>query len=328
MIMTKNWLPVLAILTMLIAACSRHDISLPKTSSVTLEFPMPDVTRTDDPLWIRHHDSSLKILAIGNSFTSNATAFLPYFVNNLNGDSICIATLTEPGCSLRRHWANHCDNLEKYSLEYSDVGEWKSSTVKTLDEAIAMLDWDIIILQEASKNSGDYSSYQPHLENLVNLIRAEDPECKLVWHLTWTYSPGSLHDDFSRYDYDWEKMYYAILDAGSRASKYCDMTINSATLIKEMRETFPEVTDGFSSDGHHITDITAQYALSSLWYETLVASEIGISCIDNITYPINVNAELMNKINHIIKGVIDLPIENEGNSVPMIKKIKYNKTGR
>lgn len=313
-------LAVFSVWSLLIVACDGRESPMVSQPEADPEIEWPQYTVIDDPLWIRHHDSSLKILSIGNSFTSNATEYLPYFFNILNDDSVCIATLTFPGCSLRRHWANHCDNLEVYTLVYSDSGEWLQSEVKTLDDAIALLDWDVITLQQDSGNSGDYATYQPHLENLRNLIRVINPKCKIVWHMTWSYTSDSLYKEFSRYDYDWEKMYDAILDAGSKASGYCDAIINSATLIKDMREAFPDIIDGFSSDGRHVDDATAQYALSKLWYESLVAPITGITCMDITDYPFGVNAELMHKTDSIISDCLENPVENGGNSVPMIRQ--------
>ena len=281
---------------------------------------MTPITGNDDPLWVRHHESSLKILSIGNSFTSNATAFLPYMFNKLNADSICIATLTYPGCSLRRHWANHIDNREVYSLMFSDNGEWKKSSLTTLDDAIRLLDWDIITFQQDSGNSGDYSTYQPHVENLTELCRSVNPDVTLAWHITWSYTPGCSYEEFSRYDYDWKKMYDAIVDAGAKVSVYFDITIDSADLIKDLRESFPEIQDGFSSDGRHVSHKTAQYALSKLWYELLVAPAAGVSSVGTGDLPTGVNVGIMNKADSIIVDILDNPIESEGNSVPMLQK--------
>ncbi len=325
MIQKIVWLSYLNVLLMLVVVCSNDDIAqlsvpdvgLENMTYISLESQLP-ATRIDDPLWIRHHDTSLKILAIGNSYTYNATAFMPYLFNALNKDSVCLAMLTRAGCTLDRHWTNHSQNLEKYTLVYSDRGEWMQSLVKTIDDAVFMLDWDIITLQQDSRNSGFYSTYQPYLNDLVNFFRSAVPNADIVWHLTWSYPPNSLYEEFWRYDYDWKKMYDAIIDAGSQASEYCDYNINSATLVKEMRETFQEVTDGFSSDGTHVTDDTAQYAISSLWYEMLVAPKVRVSCLDRLKYPRGVNADFMPKTDSIIRYVINHPIENGGSSVPMI----------
>ena len=279
---------------------------------------MTPTTVSTDPLWVRHNDSSIKILSIGNSFTSNATAFLPYLFNKLNADSICIAVLANPGCSLRRHWANHVDNREVYSLMFSDAGEWKESSITTIDEAIHVLDWDIITFQQDSGNSGDYSTYQPHVENLTELCRNANPDATMAWHLTWSYTSDCSYEEFSRYDYDSKKMYDAIMDAGTKISAYFDLTVNSADLIKKLRETFPEVKDGFSSDGRHVSDETAQYALSSLCYEVLVTPETGISSLWRSDLPEEVNAGIMHKADSIIVNILENPIEAGSNSVPML----------
>lgn len=294
---------------------TESDFSHESAQSIAVMTPSAG---NEDPLWMRHHGASVKILAIGNSFATNATAFLPRFFNTINADSVFIAVMTHPGCSLRRHWANHTGDLEEYSLVYSDDGEWKESSVDTFDEAINLLDWDIITLQQDSGNSGDYSTYQPYLDDIIGLLRVTNPQVSLAWHMTWSYTPDCKYEEFSRYDYDWKKMYDAIMDAGSKIIGGFDFTINSASLIKEMRETFPEIQDGFSSDGRHVTDITAQYALSSLWYEVLVAPKAGISCLGMKSLPSGVNEGLMERIDSIIVNIIENPIGNGSDSVPML----------
>lgn len=257
----------------------------------------------DNPLWIRHHKSCHKILAIGNSFTINATSYMPWLVNRLNGDSICIARLTRSGCSLDMHWKSHQEDSPDYDFYYSDNGGWVLSDIKTIDEALLFFDWDIIVTQQASGWSGLYYTYQPALDNLVCLFREACPTARLAWHYTWAYTPWTQHSEFKNYDRDSEKMYNAIIDAGDKASENFDIRIPSATLIKRMREEYPEVENGFSEDGYHIVDDRALYALSSLWYEILVKPYFGRSSLDRSEFPSGVSAESVRKALDIIKDL-------------------------
>lgn len=256
-----------------------------------------------DPSWRRHHNSSLKILAIGNSFTINATTYLPLLLNNLNNDSICIARLTRSGCSLKMHWNNYETNSPDYDFYYSDQGKWRLSEIKTINEALRLFDWDIITIQQVSGYAGVYKSFQPYLDNLVGVFHAGNPDAKLAWHYTWAYTPWTKHPDFSQYDCDSEKMYESIIDACDKASANFDIKIPSATLIKRMREEYPEVENGFSEDGYHIVDDRALYALSTLWYEVLVRPYCGLSGLENTQLPYNVSAETMQRAFDIIKDL-------------------------
>lgn len=262
------------------------------------------IGKSDESMWERHHNSKLKILAIGNSFTSNATHYMPELINNLNGNNICIATLIQGAYSLENHWNSYKNGTSDYILDYSYNGTWIRSNIKTINEALRLFDWDIIVIQQVSGKSGQYNTYQPYLDNLVSLFREINPGAVLVWHYTWAYTSGYTHEDFKNYNYDSEEMYNAIIEAGNQATLTFDWSIPSATLIKRMREEFPEVQNGFSNDGIHITDHFAQYSLSSLWYETLINPYFNTSCLDYPSFPNNVSISWQQKILNIIKELI------------------------
>lgn len=269
-----------------------------------IEVPADTSAFKDNPLWQRHHGSSLKILAIGNSFTVNATTDMPWLINHLNGDSICIARLTRGGCSLKMHWEGHIDKSEEYDLYYSDNGKWTHSDIRTLDEALEIFDWDIITLQQVSGHSGLFSTYQPYLFNLVTLLHETNLKALLGWHCTWAYTPWTEHPDFKYYDRSSEKMYYDIMNTYDRISGCFDICIPSATLVKQLREEFPEVENGFSEDGFHIVDNFAVYVLSSLWYDVLVRPVCGTSRESLSLLPWGVGQEEMEKAEAIISDVL------------------------
>lgn len=263
----------------------------------------PATSYGDCLIYQRHKDTPFKILAIGNSFTYNATSFLPWLIQQLNADSVCFAQLKQGGCSLSMHWDNHIKNASNYTFLYSDAGKWIEDDIATIDMALDILDWDIIVIQQASGLSGDYSSYNA-LPYLVQLFRETNPQAKIAWHYTWAYKEGTVHDDFPRYDNDPQKMYEAILDAGDKASEDLDLSIPSATLIWEMRRQYPEVEDQFSSDGYHISSDLASFALSSLWYECLIAPFTSVSCLDFDRLPTAIDAGDFTRAKEIIRQLM------------------------
>lgn len=296
-----------------LVACSNEDY--PEYSPCKVCSPAdPASAHPDDPLWVRHHDSALKILAIGNSFTINACHYLPMLIDELDGDSICIARLTRSGCSLSQHWESHISGTPDYDLYYSDGGQWVKSETKVFDDALCLLDWDIIITQQASYLSGIWSSYLPYIDYLQRLFRELHPGVKLGWHYTWAYRPGTQHDGFANYDRDSEKMHNAIIEAGDLASEGMEYKIHSATLIHDMRKAYPEVENQFSEDGYHISDPTALLALTMLWHDTLIEPTNGVSSIADPVYPADVNPESFLRALDILRKMHS----PGGSSVPML----------
>ncbi len=188
------------------------------------------------------------------------------------------------------------------------------SETKVFDEALCLLDWDIIITQQASYLSGIWSSYIPHIDNLQLLFREVLPGVKLAWHYTWAYRPGTQHDGFSLYDWDSEKMHAAIIEAGDLASEGMEYKLHSATLIHDMRKAYPEVENQFSEDGYHISDTTALLALTMLWHDTLIEPTNGVSSIANPVYPGDVNPESFGRALDILRSMHS----QSGSSVPML----------
>ena len=274
------WLILLPAL--LVGACSDEKY-------VGLRVPMSPsynmVDKESQPIYKRHKDTPLKILAIGNSFTNCAIHYLPPLINKLEGDSVCIAKLVKSSASLSMHWNSHISNSADYDLYYSDGGTYKETDIKSIDEALTILDWDIIVVQQVSGLSGIYSSYEPYIHYLLDLFRESNPGVLTAWQCTWAYMPGTIHSDFFRYEYDSERMYAAIIGACSRVSSYVDIVIPSAVAIRRLREAFPEVEDGFTVDGYHL-DLTglAGITLSSLWHECLIAPYTGVSSTDRRQY--------------------------------------------
>lgn len=305
---------ILMAICLLCPACSENE-EFPKkvwSGIVAVHAVEADL---DTLLWQRHEGANLKILAIGNSFTINAATYLPWLVDGLNGDSVCVARLTQSGCSLSMHWDNHVDNKPNYDFYYSGAGSWTLSEIKTIDAALMALDWDVIVIQQQSGLSGVFSSYYP-LPGLVALFRETNPNAKIAWHYTWPYREGTNHGDFSRYDENPQKMYEAILDAGDKASEDLDIKIPAATLIWEMRQQYPEVEDKFSEDGYHISNDMALFALSTLWYESLVSPFMSTSSIDLPQYPEGIDSEQFAKAREIIRRLVGS--DDDQNSVPML----------
>lgn len=248
---------------------------------------------------------SLRILAIGNSFTNNSTAFMPWFVNRINSDSVLMAKLVRDGSSLAMHWTSHAQNSPDYDMYVSHDDEWVLTDIHTIDEALTCSDWDIIVIQQVSGLAGDYSTYQPALDYLVRLFKECHPNVMIAWHYTWAYKDGTNHPDFKRYNNDPLTMYEAILAAGDIASADMDFKIPSTKLIWRMRQEFPEIEDGFSSDGFHINNGFAAYALSSLWYECLVNPILGTTSIRPALYPKGVEPAMVARADTIIESIIE-----------------------
>lgn len=133
---------------------------------------------------------TIKILAIGNSFSRDALSYVPMFLKSLNINAV-IGILYHSSCSLQMHWENR-ESTTYYTFDYFNWnnGQWVQSSSKGLDYGLACEDWDIVTLQQNSSNSIDYSTYQPYLNNLVGYIDSKVHNVKLGWLLTHAWATG------------------------------------------------------------------------------------------------------------------------------------------
>lgn len=220
---------------------------------------------------------TLRILAVGNSFSDDAMEYLPALLESTGIDNVELARLYVGGCTLKQHLEFHIGGESRYEFYRSAAGgnRWvKSEERVSLRDALSLGDWDIITLQQASGYSGRYESYHPHLDALIGIIRAAQPGAKLAWHMTWAYSTDSTHGQFADYGRDQIRMYEAICSAVRdlmRHSQAFYTIIPSGTAIQSLRLSgINNPPKDLTRDGYHMDYGAGRFALACVWYETLI----------------------------------------------------------
>ncbi len=221
---------------------------------------------------------TLRILAIGNSFSDDAMEYLPALLDNLGVENVSLARLFVAGCSLERHMKMYNNDKAAYQYYRSEAGcnRWvKAARTVSLRQALADGEWDIVVMQQASGFSGRYESYEPYLDSLIAAVRRAQPRARLAWHMTWAYASGSSHAQFADYGRDRTRMYDAICDAVRQMLDEHPHTfrylIPSGAVIESLR--LSEVNNppmDFTRDGYHMDFGAGRYALACTWYEVLI----------------------------------------------------------
>lgn len=124
---------------------------------------------------------SLRLFLIGNSFSQNATRYLPQLAAE-GGHPLKIGRAELGGCSLQRHW----EIAEAAEKDPNDK-KGKAYNGKSLRELLSEGKWDVVTIQQNSMNSGDVATYEPYAKNLVNLIKSIQPNAKIIMQQTWAY---------------------------------------------------------------------------------------------------------------------------------------------
>lgn len=245
----------------------------------------------------------VRLLAVGNSFSGNATHYLPDIVKAA-GQELTLKQIYIGGCPLEKHWKN----AEAFQHGSTDkfARAWTNLTAEP---------WDFVTLQQYSMFSYKIETYRPYAQQLHDYIKAQAPKAEILIHETWAYRED---DPLFKAGFTQQAMYgslrkaYATIAAelGCRIIPVGDAFQNARgdaawkgvfpdpnfDYKKPLRPTLPDQRhslnrgyawaqgkDGAWSlkmDGHH-ANATGEYLAAAVWFEFL----FGRSVVGNTFAP-------------------------------------------
>lgn len=249
---------------------------------------------------------TLKVLAIGNSFSNDTTEYLYDIAKAEGATEIILGRLYYGGCSLERHVNNSKSGKNEYTYYKNTTGKWEQTDNATLLQGLQDEAWDIITMQQASGKSGEPDTYS-YATELVSFVNANktNPNAKLVWHMTWAYQGDSTHADFAKYDGNQLTMYTRITEAVQQ--KILPMgsfvaVIPAGTAIQNARTSF--FGDTMTRDGFHLQTL-GKFIASYTWYATFTGkqlSEIKLEkTLTGISLSEGMKAVILDSVNSALK---------------------------
>lgn len=218
----------------------------------------------------------INILAIGNSFSQDATHYL-HQIAAADGVEMKVVHLYIGSCSLEWHWNNIQSGAEKYLLEENGYSTEKYVSIQ---KALRMEEWDYVITQQVSVDSGFIDTYHPYLERIVGCIKENLPRAEFLLHETWAYEIDSLHSGFFNYSRSQQEMYDKLSEAYKTAAKQIGVRlIPCGDIVQEIRKKEPFIyqNGGMSicRDGFHMNVTYGRYLLAATWYKMLTGNAIS-----------------------------------------------------
>lgn len=225
-------------------------------------------------------DGSLKILTIGNSFSDDAMEYVYNIAKEAGVKSVELANLRANSCSLAMHLDNATNNNGVYMFRHwadgattwSDTGTWSGGPY-TIKQAVEFADWDYIVFQQVSSDSGNASTYDD-LNALLDYVEELNPTAKFAWHMTW-----SMRADYASYG----PAYSAIVDAVEAkivTNSRIDLIIPAGTAIQNAKTSYLTSVQ-IQRDAKHLAYGMGRY-IAGL---TFVKALTGLS-IDETSYPL------------------------------------------
>ena len=244
----------------------------------------------------------MKILSIGNSFSTDAQRWLHSIAKSAGEDIYC-ANLYIGGCSLERHRSNFLSGETAYDYEVNGAFARRIALVEALKEEA----WDVITLQQVSGMSGIYESFEPYLSELIRVVRENSPQAEILLHKTWAYDPDSSHPDFVNYDRSDKKMDDAITKAYAEAAGKTGLRIiPTGDAVRYLRENVKEfdLANGgrrLTRDSFHLDLVYGRFAAGLVWFRTLT----GRKAADVSFVPREEGIETDPALLEIIKTAVD-----------------------
>lgn len=305
-------------LTAALAACSpgnAPDVTTPATNAPdtpdaaasgtdpVTEPPTSGEETTTQPTEVK----TLKILAIGNSFSTDCMQYLYDIAKSGGVEEIVLGNLYYGGCSLAQHLGFAKSDSPSYTYYKNTSGKWESTKSYKMSAAIADEKWDYISFQQTSKTCGLVSSYGKTLTELLDIVEAKAPDAKFIWNMTWAYQQDSTHSSFPNYDRSQQKMYDMIIDCMHQCIETEPrfvLSIPCMTSIQNARTSF--LGDTLTRDGYHLDYNIGRYIAGLTWYAALTGGDV-----DKVSYnpaPAAITSDMLAVARESVKNAIKTPI--------------------
>lgn len=251
---------------------------------------------------------SLKVLAIGNSYSVDALEYFKYICMSAGIETLRVGNLTIAGCTLEMHW----NNIQTDAANY-DYTKWTerfgpliSSTKMKISEVITSEDWDYIIVNGHPHSSGMPNAFV-NIKDIFAYIKGNCPKnTKTMFHMTWANQQNDTNSwFFTNYKGDQLTMYNAIVSTAVENvmvyEDYVNGLVPSGTAIQNLRTSY--IGDTLTRDGYHMSESYGRYTVALTWFAELTGGSVEL-----VTYvPSTVDEKDVPAIREAVSNAIDTP---------------------
>lgn len=238
-------------------------------------FDIDDTPFTNNPL--PAGSDTLRILAIGNSYTQDCARYIPFILDSARIDpsrlAVCVAHI--PGASLRVWWQTYSSGSAIELQRYAGTYPMRESG--TLAELLHQ-QWDVITLQQYSYQSDRYNTFNPYLDRLRRASQQDCPNPRVcfAWNMTWNY-----WTQYEEHPVTADR-YHDIAGAAQKvvALNGIDILIPTGTAIENAKQTSLQNGYDMTRDGTHLAYGTASYIAACTWVQRIISPVFGIDIAD------------------------------------------------
>nr|DAU65838.1 MAG TPA: protein of unknown function (DUF4886) [Caudoviricetes sp.] len=251
--------------------------------------------------------SNLKILAIGNSYTVDGTAYLGDIVEKSGADlSKCCLYRIIQGSSSFETWVDKYKSSETVKMDRLAGTYSMGKTSGSLKELLAQ-DWDIIVIQQVSTLATKFDKWEPSLKEYMEILRRNciNQNMCIGFHLIHAYwtGYGDAPVGIARYNEIVNSVKRLVQEVG------IDLIIPSGTAIQNARNTLLQTEYDITRDGSHLSYGVGRYLSACTWFQVLFAPFFNKSILGNTSIHIVTEEEKEAVDNKY--GAVDVTEENK-----------------
>lgn len=217
-------------------------------------------------------DDTVRILAIGNSFSMHAVEQNLSELCRDAGKQVIIGHAFIDGSALSRHAKNAKDGSAPYFYRKITVDGTKSETPKsTLLDCVTDEPWDYISFHQVSGDSGFENTYFPYLPDLMTFVKdnATNTDAQFILMQVWPYDANHKHPAYPRYGNSQDSMHRQVARTVDKVAKRVgiDIIIPAGTALQNVRLNLPGVP--VTRDGVHLNAGLGEFSAACVWFEKL-----------------------------------------------------------
>lgn len=238
----------------------------------------------------------VKILCIGNSHTNNGIEYL-YQILSDNGYDPIVANYYWGSATLAQQYTALNTNSGwggSYSRIYSNTGRQQNSSA-TLNDLVLAYEWDWVIFQQATQDSGDYTSYVSasfDINSFITLLKEKIDNENIKFGIVATFARASDAPTVGGIPNNvLGNNIQTVTKQVAEHMSQCDCIVNTGLAVKYARnnEYLNAIGDEMTIDNHHL-DVGIPRYMSSMVYAMNI---IGTTAGDNSIF---MSEDLSNRI--------------------------------
>lgn len=228
--------------------------------------------QTSKTLFEKQVNLTLSYLTIGNSFSSDSMRMIPAVAKQMGYSNLELGYLYYAGAGINDHLSFYNTNASVYDFYKFNPATtaWEKFEKYSLEDAIKLLNWNIIVFQQRSADSGNASTYDklPELIEIIDNLKT-NKNSRYAFNMTWAYQESSVPGSQMQ-------MYNNIVNAVQTSVATLDKIptiIPVGTVIQNMRSSY--IGDTLcENDMKHLTLDAAKIANSAMYIKMLSGIDI------------------------------------------------------